>query len=149
VTVLYADSAYGVTSLYPKEADEGNRIVPNGIKKLPVEIRTLDSKGKTTTTGTERVIFLAVRARTGQQMQSFRFLEQPSLPVAKSEALQKRGLEAASLIELLEQAVYEPTRGPPAVLQNQIADSAISVVDWTILPEPATVSADKSRRIGQ
>ena len=51
MTVLYADSAYGVTSLYPKEADEGNRIVPNGIKKLPVEIRTLDSKGKTTTTG--------------------------------------------------------------------------------------------------
>ena len=148
VTVLYVDSAYGVTSLYPREIDEGNRIVSNGVKQLPIEIRTLDAKGKTTTTGTERVIFLATRARTGQQMQSFRFLEQPSLPVAKSEALQKRGLEAASLIELLEQAVYEPTRGAPTVLQNQIADSAISVVDWTILPEPTAAPGDKPRRIG-
>jgi len=149
VTVLYIDSAYGVTSLYPKENDEGNRIVSNGMKQLPpIEIRTLDEKGKTTTTGTERVIFLATRARTGQQMQSFRFLEQPSLPVAKSEALQKRGLEAASLIELLEQAVYEPTRGAPTVLRNQIADGAISVVDWTILPEPAAAPGDKPRRIG-
>jgi Caspase domain len=148
VTVLYVDSAYGVTSLYPKEIDEGNRIVPNGVKGLPIEIRTLDAKGRTTTTGTERVIFLATRARTGQQMQSFRFLEQPSLPVAKSEALQKRGLEAGSLIELLEQAVYEPTRGAPTVLQNQIADSSISVVDWTILPEPTAAPSDKPRRIG-
>jgi hypothetical protein len=147
VTVLYVDSAYGVTSLYPKEIDEGNRIVPNGLKRLPVEIRTLDAKGKTTTIGTERVIFLATKARTGQQMQSFRFLEQPSLPVVKSEALQKRGLQAGSLIELLEQAVYEPTRGAPTVLQNQIADSAISVVDWTILPE-GTTPGDKTRRIG-
>jgi hypothetical protein len=148
VTVLYIDSAYGVTSLYPKDMDEGNRIVPNGVKRLPIEIRTLDAKGRTTTTGTERAIFLAVRARTGYQMQSFRFLEQPSLPVAKSDALQRRGLEAGSLTELLEQAVYEPTRGAPTVLQNQIADSAISVVDWTILPEPAAASGDKSRRIG-
>ena len=148
VTVLYVDSAYGVTSLYPKEMDEGNRIVPNGVKRLPIEIRTLDAKGRTTTTGIERVIFLAVRARTGQQMQSFRFLEQPSLPVAKSDELQKRGLEAVSLMELLEQAVYEPTRGAPTVLQNQIADSAISVVDWAILPEPAAASGDKPRRIG-
>jgi hypothetical protein len=151
VTVLYIDSAYGVTALYPKEMDEGNRIVPNGIKKLPIEIRTLDAKGRTTTTGTERVIFLAVKGRPGHQMASFRFLEQPSLPVARSDALQKRGLEAASLIELLEQAVYEPTRGPPTVLQNQIADSAISVVDWAIQPEqrsdPGT-SEMKSRRIG-
>ena len=137
VTVLYIDSAYGVTSLYPKEIDEGNRIVPNGIKRLPIEIRTLDAKGRTTTTGIERVIFLAVKGRPGHQMASFRFLEQPSLPVARSDAIQKRGLEAASLIELLEQAVYEPTRGPPAVLQNQIADSAINVVDWAIQPEPA------------
>ncbi len=148
MTVLYVDSAYGVTSLYPKEMDEGNRIVPNGVKRLPIEIRTLDAKGRTTTTGTERVIFLAVRAKTGYQMQSFRFLEQPSLPIAKSDALQKRGLEAASLIELLEQAVYEPTRGAPTVLQNQIADSAISVVDWAIQPEPAAASGDKLRRIG-
>jgi Caspase domain len=136
LTVLYVDSAYGITALYPKEIDEGNRIVPNGVKRLPIEIRTLDAKGRTTTTGTERVIFLAVRARAGQQMQSFRFLEQPSLPVTRQKELQKRGLGAASLIELLEQAVYEPTRGPPAVLQNQIADSAISVLDWAIRPEP-------------
>jgi hypothetical protein len=148
VTVLYIDSAYGVTSLYPKDVDEGNRIVPNGVKRLPIEIRTLDAKNRTTTTGTERAIFLAVRARTGYPMQSFRFLEQPSLPVAKSDALQRRGLEAGSLTELLEQAVYEPTRGAPTVLQNQIADSAISVVDWTILPEPAAASEDRSRRIG-
>ncbi|MGC2203989.1 MAG: caspase family protein, partial [Stellaceae bacterium] len=148
VTVLYIDSAYGVTALYPKESDEGNRIVSSGIKKLPIEIRTLDAKGRTTTTGTERVIFFAVKGRPGHQMASFRFLEQPSLPVTRSEPLQKRGLEAASLIELLEQAVYEPTRGPPAVLQNQIADSAISIIDWAIQPEPAAASGDESRRIG-
>ena len=138
VTVLYVDSAYGVTSLYPKETDEGNRIVPNGVKRLPIEVRTLDQKGRTTTTGIERLIFVAVRARPGQQMQDFRVLEQQSLTVTRSDALQKRGLEAATLIELLEQAVYEPTRGPPAVLQNQIADSAISVVDWAIQPEPTS-----------
>jgi Caspase domain len=148
VTVLYVDSAYGVTSLYPRESDEGNRIVSNGEKRLPVEIRTLDTKGKTTTTGTERVIFLAIKARTGQQMQSFRFLEQPALPVTKSEALQKRGLQAGSLIELLEQAVYEPTRGAPTVLQNQFAEGGISVVDWTILPEGTAAPGDKTRRIG-
>ncbi|MBV8591012.1 MAG: hypothetical protein JO212_13335, partial [Acetobacteraceae bacterium] len=145
VTALYIDSAYGVTALYPKDADEGNRIVAGGVKRLPIEIRTLDAKGRTTTAGIERVLFIAVKVRPGSQMVSFRFLEQPSLPVTKSDALQKRGLQAASLIELLEQAVYEPTRGPPVVLQNQIADNAISVVDLAVQPEP---NESRSRRVG-
>jgi hypothetical protein len=79
VTILYVDSAFGVTSFYPTMEDVDHGGVKNRIRpgKAPAEVPfDIDA----TTVGLEDVIVIATIAAPDTTPQNFAFLEQEGLP---------------------------------------------------------------------
>jgi len=74
VTVLYLDSKYGISVMYPHEAGASNRLEA-GAKPQPIEIEITDS-----TFGTERLAVIAAEARRQGDRADYSFLAQPTLP---------------------------------------------------------------------
>jgi hypothetical protein len=73
-TVLYLDSKYGISVMYPHEPGASNRLEA-GAKAQPVEIEITDS-----TLGTERLAVIAAEARRQGDRADYSFLAQPTLP---------------------------------------------------------------------
>jgi hypothetical protein len=73
VTILYVDSEYGITPMYPAEEGEINRIEAGGNDWLELELYA-------DTAGTERIVVIAVAAQPNTLMKDFSFLAQPRLP---------------------------------------------------------------------
>ena len=85
VTVLYMDSKYGISVMYPYEPGASNRLEA-GAKAQPIEIEITDS-----TLGTERLAVIAAEARRQGDRTDYSFLSQPTLP----SELVTRGLPGA------------------------------------------------------
>ncbi|MDX1946298.1 MAG: caspase family protein [Pirellulaceae bacterium] len=118
ITLLYVDSAYGITSVFPA-AGEYNRIEPGKSLTVPIDINA-------TTRGLEHIVVIAVKGE-GQNI-DFTSLEQPSIEVART-----RGPQAISspLGQLMESALYGQgkTRGGS---RSQVNDYAIRLFSWNV-----------------
>lgn len=76
LTVLYLDASYGINALFPLHG-ASNRIEAGGAETLPIEINVQ-------TVGIERMLLIAVEARTASERHDFSFLQQPRLPATRS-----------------------------------------------------------------
>jgi hypothetical protein len=81
VTVLYVDSRYGVSVLYPRPAGASNRLTPNASKDITF---TLNDK----TIGVERILTIAVVAKNNLERADFSFLKQS--PQIASQGIESR-----------------------------------------------------------
>lgn len=119
LTMLFVDSRWGITPIYPRLAGEVNRIEPGG-SDLVEGIINAD-----TSTGIERVIAIAVPAKPKAPHTDFSFLAQASMP-------QLRSMESpGDFHQLLVQAGFEGgrTRGTEQRLNGDV--SLVSLVWMT------------------
>ena len=121
VTILFVDNHYGITTMYPAEAGEVNRIEARGKDSLEFEIFA-DS------TGVERLVVIAVEAQPNTMMQNFSFLAQPSLPHTRS-------YKNPNLYDLFMDAGFGTQRGI-GKKRSRFKSSLIKVFSWNIVPEP-------------
>src|SRR5262249_6611107 len=114
-TLLFLDSGYGITALYPAEG-EVIEVLPAGKSHRTGMLRVT---GKTV--GLEHVVLIAVRA--GGQPVDFTVLEQPSLEQARKNALRGAGALETPLGRLLQNALYGAgtTRGLERTVLNEYA----------------------------
>lgn len=117
LTVLYVDSRYGITCLYPR-VGEYNRLAPGNIDRIKL---TVNSE----TTGVENIVVIGSVA--AGQPKDYRFLEQPTL-VAES----NRGVPADPLRQLFETTVYD--RGDHrGVTADQAVRCQVHVLTWRVV----------------
>lgn len=122
VTVLYIDSRYGVTPIFPLDG-ENNRLQPGDRLQIPPSVVGDE------TTGRENVVVLAVKG-TGDRPSDFTLLAQPSLEQARATA---KGLKHP-LLDLCEGSVYgvEGKRGAP---RRALVDTFhLQVIPLEVLP---------------
>jgi hypothetical protein len=125
VTLLYVDSQYGITAVFPERGGLGdNRIEPNSVRVTSVGI--LDPK----TLGLEHVVLLAAKARPRQPPADFSLLEQPCLNEAVTGRAVRGSLAArgvtSPLAELLSTAVEG--EGNTRAASSQIGQYAIRLI---------------------
>ena len=75
VTLLFLDSQYGITAMYP-EAGRLNRIAPDGNDSVKIQIDA-------DTVGVERILAIVVAAEPNQPNTDFSFLQQDTLPTTR------------------------------------------------------------------
>ncbi len=119
VTILYVDSEYGITPMYPAEEGEINRIEAGGNDWLELELYA-------DTAGTERLVVIAVAAQPNTLMKDFSFLAQPRLPRTRGSN------KKPSLYDLLLKAGFG-TRG--AKKRKRFNEALIKVFSWEIAPK--------------
>lgn len=127
VTILFIDSEYGITSMYPAEYGEINRIEAGGNDWLELELYA-------DTIGIERLVIIATEAKSNAMMKDFSFLAQPRLP-------RTRGSKR-NLYDLFLEAgfgVQKPgTRG--AKIRKGLNQTVIKVFSWKIAPKNVSTS---------
>jgi len=124
VTLLFVDSGYGISSLFPPAGTSGdNRLPPGQSLVTPLVHVTAD------TVGAEQVVAIAVRA--GREPVDFTCLEQLTLERARGSG----GDTALTtpIGQLLQTAVYGQgnTRGLAAA---QVDAYTVRMLPWTTLP---------------
>lgn len=131
VTILFIDSEYGITAIYPAEAGETNRLEMGGNDWLELELFA-------DTTGIERLIVIAVKAQPNSMMRDFSFLAQPQLPRTRN--------KKANLYDLLLDAGFgvktSNTRGIKRSRQR-FNHALIKVFSWKMMPKPAILSRER------
>ena len=121
VSMLFVDSAYGITALFPRASVLDNRIT-RGNKARSPRFRV-----KANTTGIEQVVMIAVKAE--DEPISFGFLEQPSLEQLPTTL---RALETP-LGKLIKRIHYRD--GEKRGLTIEESDSySVQSVSWTVKP---------------
>lgn len=126
ITILYVDSSYGISSLFPQQG-ELNRLQPGEAFLIPPVRITTD------TTGLEHMIALAIKGE-GQPV-DFSGLEQPRLEAVRTRGLgNQRGL-ATPLGLLLQAGLYGQgiTRG---LSRHNIQDYSMQLYSWRVSREP-------------
>ncbi|EMI44944.1 caspase family protein [Rhodopirellula sp. SWK7] len=117
VTVLYVDSNYGITCLYPR-IGEYNRLAAGDIDRIKLTVSA-------ETTGIENIVVIGKRA--AGLPKSYRFLEQPGFA-------SDRGSDGSTdpLSQLCEYAVFGggKTRG---ISEEQARDYQVSVLTWRVI----------------
>lgn len=73
VTVLFIDSRYGVTAVYPGSSGYLNRLLPGNQDEIKGDINA-------DTTGQERMLIIATKAETGMPASNFTYLAQAGVP---------------------------------------------------------------------
>ena len=136
MTILFLDSEYGITTMYPAEADEVNRIEAGGNDWLEFELFA-------DTTGIERLVVIAVEAQSNTMMKNFSFLAQPKLP-------RTRGNKAPNLYNLFLDAglsgkQVSSTRGMGG-MRRHFNRSLIKVFSWNIGTEPRIMTRGRIRK---
>jgi len=119
VTLLFIDSQYGITALFPRrDAESDSRLARNA------EVTTWRMTVTDDTVGLEQVVALAVQASTPRV--DFRYLEQPSLQIAQTRG---GGQGDSPLQQLLNRAMYGQgtTRG---LGDSDIGRHAIRMLTW-------------------
>jgi hypothetical protein len=130
VTVLFVDSKYGITPLFPRSKTD-NRILPGDSLRASGDLG-LDAED----VGREHVVVIAARARPQQEYANFTFLAQPNLARSRDEA--RAGSRATQDVfnspfgKLLQQAFYgDGARGEPA---EAAGECAFAHVSWQVAP---------------
>jgi hypothetical protein len=77
LTALYIDAGYGVTALFPHQSGASNRIEAGGSEEIQVAINV-------ETTGIERLLLIAVEARSQAERHDFSFLQQPRMETTRA-----------------------------------------------------------------
>ncbi len=123
VTLLYLDSAFGITPLFPG-AGEDNRVMPGSVLRAgdgglaPIEINA-------ETLGVERLLVIATAVEPQGERSDFSYLAQPRLDGT-------RGAQAPDSIlqDLLEQAAFDATaRGAG---KSQRGQALMRVIAWEV-----------------
>jgi hypothetical protein len=126
VTLLFVDSAYGITAMFPKAGDRGgNRLGPNQ-QVVPVRARVTKAAGK------EHMVLIAVRAEPDRDAADFTCLAQSSLERARGSAGPTPGLDSP-LGKLLQNALFAAgeTRGlDTSALESYV----VRRVTWEVIP---------------
>lgn len=117
VTALYFDSEYGITAMYP---DPGrlNRIEIDAKDKVTIQINA-------DTTGTERLMIIAVDAQPETTPSDFSFLEQPSLD-------RTRGYLSSTDVLFRETGFGVTTRGATKS-KSPMGDAEVKVFDMKVV----------------
>lgn len=118
VTLLFIDSGYGVTALFPEPGTiDDNRLGPGQTVVLPRVEVTAD------TVGAEQIVAIAVKA--GRERQDFSCLEQPTLALARDAG----GGFSSPLGMLLKSALYGEggTRG---LARSEFDHHAVRLLPW-------------------
>ncbi|HXF65095.1 MAG TPA: caspase family protein [Burkholderiales bacterium] len=120
VTVLFIDSQYGITSIFPRSG-ESNRVVPNGqltLGKVEINVDTV---------GRESLLFIVAEAEPGAASADFSFLQQERLAVTRGAGQAAAG----DLHAILENIGFAPerTRGV-RVAKSTLDRTAIRLYTW-------------------
>lgn len=122
VSLLFVDSGYGITALFPEPGTIDDNRIPPGTSLVTPRLEVTAE-----TAGAEQIVALGVRSTRDRV--DFSCLEQASLE-------QTRGMPALDtpLGELLRGAIYGEgeTRG---LSRSRSSDHATSLITWTTLPE--------------
>lgn len=86
LTSLIADSAYGITTIYPQELGESNRLEPGAKIEIPLEVTS-------TTTGLESLVIVGSEAEPHELARDFSFLEQERFSVHSNRTDTWRGIK--------------------------------------------------------
>ena len=129
VTLLFVDSGYGITTIFPEPGTiDDNRIAPGETFALPrIEVTA-------ETVGAEQIVAIAVKS--GRERQDFSSLEQPTLEQARS-----TGNDLASpLGQLMQRAMYGKgnTRG---LRRSDVDNYSVRLLPWLTMPANSTASA--------
>lgn len=122
VTLLYVDSGYGITCLFPVN-NEVNRLEP-GEKVAPPAI-LVNSK----TTGQEHLVVIAVRGQ-GTRV-DFCALEQPTIDRLRN---LKRGA-VSPLQQLLETGIYAQGQTRGVGRPDNAVEHAMKLMTWQVMPQ--------------
>lgn len=117
VTMLFVDSRWGITPVYPLQSGVSNRIESGG---RDVVEGTVNSTG---TIGIERVLVIAVPADRDVARADFSFLAQSTLPVLRS------GVGRTDLHELLARAGFHGGRSR-GFDRRETAGATLQVLSW-------------------
>jgi hypothetical protein len=117
VTLLFLDSQYGITAMYPL-AGRLNRIKPGGEDHTKIRIEA-------NTVGVERMLVIAVAAEPNQPNADFSFLQQQTLPTERGQVTRGSPLSA-----LFADAAFGPsaTRGAEPV--GDIEAPSMRLISW-------------------
>lgn len=133
VNLLFVDSNYGITVVFPEKNTVGDeRLRPK--RTIIVGPWTINAR----TTGLDHVVAIGVKVRSDEPAMDFSFLAQPNLQKArlKSAGDQNRGLDSP-LGMLFQNALYG--EGQQRGLTREIAnDYAVRLLSWTPLPDTAS-----------
>lgn len=122
VTILFIDSEYGITAMYPAEYGEINRIESGGNDWLEIELYA-------DTTGIERLVVIAVKAKANTMMRNFGFLAQPRLPRTRGNKQNLYDLFLDAGFGVQESGT---TRG--AKTRKSLNQTLLKVFSWEIAP---------------
>jgi hypothetical protein len=122
VTILYVDSSYGISSLFPQQG-ELNRLLPGETFLIPPVRITRE------TTGLEHMIVLAIKGE-GQPV-DFSGLEQPRLEAVRTRGLGNQGGLATPLGLLLQAGLYGQGASRGLSRQN-IQDYSMQLYSWRV-----------------
>jgi hypothetical protein len=123
VTLLFLDSRYGITAMYP-DAGRLNRIVPNGNDSVKIQIDA-------DTVGVEHMLAIVVAAEPNEPNSDFSFLQQDTLPKNRS--------GSSPLQQLFETAAFggSTTRGLTRMVDT--SQARMRLFSWqTALPVIST-----------
>lgn len=121
VTILFVDSQYGITSIFPRSG-ESNRVVANGqLTSGKVEVNV-------DTVGRESLLVIVTEAEPGGEPADFGFLQQARLAVTRGAGA--RGAEGG-LRDILENLGFEPERTRGVRVGKATLDkTAIRLYTW-------------------
>jgi hypothetical protein len=124
VTLLFLDSQYGITAMYP-QAGRLNRIEPGGGDHLKVQIDA-------DTVGIERMLVISVAAEPNQPNSDFSFLQQQTLPTA-------RGGPNSPLDALFSEAAFGASTTRGLTRTDDTNAARMRLISWqTALPAEGT-----------
>jgi hypothetical protein len=138
VTLLYVDSDYGITTLFPsKKLGEDNRLRPG-------ESVTIRTNVNAKTVGLEHLVVVGVRGK-GQRV-DLSSLDQPSLEKARKDE-KTRGVQEgldSPLGKLLRQALYSEGDIARTMTREDLEDYTIRLLSWRVEPRrrPASEGGD-------
>jgi Caspase domain len=130
VTLLFIDSGFGITSLFPQGGTTTDNRLQSG-EQLTTRRFTVNAK----TIGAEHVVLIAVRADNRQPI-DFTWLAQTTL----EQAVRTRGAAAAGspLAPLLEYALYAKGTERSRGLTEEVASAhQFRLLSWTVRPPAA------------
>jgi tetratricopeptide (TPR) repeat protein len=124
VTVLYIDSHYGITAIFPLGQDAAEARVGPGAQKLVFDgnIDTSETKGL------EHLIVIAAPVQVGDLSRTFTMLEQESPGLTRGEVVGERPQD--TLLKFLNDARTSGSRGVSRNKRASAISPAISVYTW-------------------
>ncbi len=116
-TLLFIDTDYGITPIYPREGELAVPIDPGSALLSDLQRVTAE------TTGLEHVVAIAVKAVGA--LQDFTTLAQDQLQRTRA-----AGAGQTPLARLLDKALYGAGSETRGLKQNEVADHDIQIISW-------------------